>query len=96
MRVILGERRVWKGAGAKRKCVVKKDELSYIPLERTLQTYLSNPTFVEQVILVVYVYFFVGDHSFFFSSDEIWPFLSVGVYGRLLRWRGVPKSPFVL
>lgn len=43
--VTLGERHVWKGTGAKRKCVVKKEELVYIPLLKTLQAYLSNSFF---------------------------------------------------
>ena len=56
MRVTLGERRVWKGAGVKRKCVVKKDELVYVPLLKTLQAYLSNSFFVEQVTLYIYIH----------------------------------------
>ena len=45
----LGERRVWKGSGAKRSCVTKGDEMMYIPILTTLQALLSNDTIYSEV-----------------------------------------------
>lgn len=41
-RVVLGEHLNWMGAGAKRKSVMKKDEVMYIPLLKTLQSMLDH------------------------------------------------------
>ena len=53
--IALGERRVWKGRGHKRRCVVKKDSLVYIPLLHTLQSLLSNKGILAEVRFSVYV-----------------------------------------
>jgi len=45
----LGEQRVWKGRGLKRRCVVKKDSLVYIPLLNTLQSLLRNKAILAEV-----------------------------------------------
>lgn len=49
MRVTLGERRVWKGRGPKRQCVVKEDELMYIPVLETLQSLLQSDATMAEV-----------------------------------------------
>lgn len=45
----LGERRVWRGQGRKRKCVSKKDTFMYIPLLSTLQSLLQNRDILAEV-----------------------------------------------
>lgn len=48
-RICLGERRVWKGSGVKRRCVVKKDEMFYISVTETLQALLQRDNVLEEV-----------------------------------------------
>ena len=49
VRVLLGERRQWKGRGSKRRCVIKRDEVMYIPLLDTLQSLLNNESILAEV-----------------------------------------------
>lgn len=49
MRVVLGEQRVWKGHGRKRRCITKEDEVVYIPVLDTLTTLLSSDTVFSEV-----------------------------------------------
>ena len=49
MRISLGERNVWKGRGSSRKLVVKKDEMYYVPLLKTLESLLQNETIIAEV-----------------------------------------------
>ena len=59
MSVPLGERRVWKGRGLKRRCVVKKDSLVYIPLLSTLQSLLRNNAILAEVKLLFHMYMYI-------------------------------------
>ena len=52
----LGEHRVWKGRGPKRRCVVKQDRLVYIPLLNTLQSMLRNKAILAEVKFLSYMY----------------------------------------
>lgn len=45
----LGERRVWKGKGAKRKCVLTEDHFIYIPILETIQCLLRKDTVISEV-----------------------------------------------
>ena len=45
----LGEHRVWKGKGAKRKCVLKKDHLIYVPILETIQCLLRKDCVLSEV-----------------------------------------------
>ena len=47
----LGERRVWKGSGAKRRIVVKNDEMMYIPVLDTLQSLLRCESIYTEVFM---------------------------------------------
>jgi len=47
--VVLGERRVWKGWGAKRNCVTEQDCLMYIPILETIQSLLNNSAVLSEV-----------------------------------------------
>jgi len=49
VRVLLGERRVWKGRGTKRMCVSKEDHVFYIPVLETLQSLLRNEAILSEV-----------------------------------------------
>ena len=49
VRVTLGKRRVWKGEGPKRRCVVKEDIMMYIPLLASLQSLLLNRAVLAEV-----------------------------------------------
>ena len=49
IRVCLGERRVWKGKGTKRKCVLKEDHFIYIPILETIQSLLRKDTILSEV-----------------------------------------------
>ncbi len=49
MRISLGTRHTWKGIGAKRRSVIKNDEMFYIPLMSTLQSCFDNENFAEQL-----------------------------------------------
>ncbi len=49
MSITLGERRVWKGRGLKRKCVVKEDTMMYVPFWATLQSLLRNQAILAMV-----------------------------------------------
>lgn len=40
----------WKSNGAKRKCVLKKDYLYYVPIIQTLQTLLNNRSVLLEVL----------------------------------------------
>ena len=53
MRFSLGERRVWKGCGAKRRCVVKEDEVFYVPVLETLQNLIKNDAVFAEVITFI-------------------------------------------
>lgn len=46
---MLGERRVWKGRGSKRRCVTKDDKMMYIPVIDTLQKLLQCDTIFSEV-----------------------------------------------
>ena len=59
MSVPLGERRVWKESGLKRRCVVKKDSLVYIPLLSTLQSLLRNNAILAEVKLLFHMYMYI-------------------------------------
>ena len=49
VRVKLGEQRVWKGTGSKRRCVLEEDTFMYIPLLNTLETLLQNDSILAEV-----------------------------------------------
>ena len=49
MRVILGERRVWKGHGSKRQCVTVEDDMMYIPILETLNVLLNSDAVFSEV-----------------------------------------------
>ena len=49
VRVLLGEWHVWKGRGAKRRCVSKEDHVIYIPVLETLQGLLKNEAILSEV-----------------------------------------------
>lgn len=49
VRLLLGKRWVWKGRGSKHRCVVKRDEMMYIPLLDTLQSLLNNENVLAEV-----------------------------------------------
>ena len=51
MRITLGERRVWKGVGSKRRCVVKTDDAFYVPVLKTLENMLNNETILGEVLI---------------------------------------------
>ena len=51
MCIILGERRVWKGKGHKRRCVNKEDQAMYVPILKTLQNLLRNEAIYAEVWL---------------------------------------------
>jgi len=40
VRYVLGEHRVWKGRGAKRRCISKEDCVMYVPILETLRVKL--------------------------------------------------------
>lgn len=48
-RIILKETRTQRLAGRKRKVVIKREEVMYVPLLETLQSLLNNKTVFEQV-----------------------------------------------
>ena len=48
-RIILGEYPEWKGTGPQRRCTIKKDELMYIPLLRTIECFLQSDTIRSEV-----------------------------------------------
>lgn len=48
--VLLGEKRVWKGKGNKRRYVVKKDHAMYVPVLKTLQTLMKNEAIYAEVL----------------------------------------------
>ena len=48
----LGEERVWRGIGRKRRCMVKKDEAFYVPILRTFANLLNNKTVYEVCVCV--------------------------------------------
>ena len=50
----LGERRVWKGRGIKRRCIVKRDCAYYIPVLETLQVLLRNEAIIAEVNMLCY------------------------------------------
>jgi len=54
-RVVLGERRVWQGCGAKRRCITEKDCLMYIPIMETIACLLKNDAVVSEVALILCV-----------------------------------------
>jgi len=54
--VILGERNVWTGSGAKRRLITKEDNVFYIPILKTLQVLLNNETLLSEVIFLCCVY----------------------------------------
>ena len=45
----LGETRMWKGVGSKRRCVLKNDHAIYVPLLSTLQKMLDNECILSEV-----------------------------------------------
>ena len=47
----LGQRRVWKGTGTKRRCVSKEDHMMYVPILETLQSLLRNKIVVSEVCM---------------------------------------------
>lgn len=49
LRITLGEKRVWKGSGQKRRCVVKEDTFMYVPILQTLAILLQNKDLRSQV-----------------------------------------------
>ena len=51
-RIVLRETSTQRLCGRKRKVVVKKEEVMYIPLLETLQSLLNNTYFFEEVCLI--------------------------------------------
>ena len=49
--VLLGEHRVWKGSGVKRRCVTKQDKFYYVPVLDVLQTLLNNQIVLSEVFV---------------------------------------------
>ncbi len=53
-RIVLGEHPEWKGSGRLRRCTIKKHEMVYIPILKTLQCLLqSAPLRTDEVIQVI-------------------------------------------
>lgn len=46
----LGQRRCWRGVEPKRKCVMKSDEMMYIPVLETIQRLLNSNNIMMEVI----------------------------------------------
>ena len=46
---MFGEHLEWKGSGLHRKCTLKKDEMMYIPLLKTLECLLKSDTIRNEV-----------------------------------------------
>ena len=51
MRIVLKETRTLRLSGRSRKVIVKKEEIMYIPLLKTLEQLLNNTTVFEQVLM---------------------------------------------
>ena len=47
--MLLGERRMWKGTGSKRRCKWIKDFIIYIPILDTLQLIFKNEVLLSEV-----------------------------------------------
>lgn len=45
----LGDRRKWKGSGAKRRLITKRDFVYYIPILKTLEVLLNNKCYADEV-----------------------------------------------
>lgn len=52
VRFCLGEKRVWKGIGRKRKCISIRDTMMYVPLLETIAILLKNGSIRAQVRLM--------------------------------------------
>lgn len=73
IRVCLGERREWKGSGAKRRIVLKKDEMMYVPILHTLQSLLNHDSVYSEVSKVkLYILINVDYIINFVSIDKAW------------------------
>ena len=57
VRVKLGEQRVWKGTGSKRRCVLEEDTFMYIPVLNTLETLLQNDSILAEVHVLVCAFY---------------------------------------
>lgn len=49
MKIVLGERHVWKGVGSKRRYKLKTDMAIYIPVLLTLECLLNNEAILSEV-----------------------------------------------
>ena len=53
--MLLGERRMWRGTGSKRRCKSVKDNVIYIPILDTLQSILKNEVMLSEVRIYVVI-----------------------------------------
>ena len=51
MHVTLGQQHVWKGTGVKRKCILKDDDIIYIPVLKTLEGLFQNEAILSKVCI---------------------------------------------